>query len=421
MSVNRQAKIGIVSNFFPPVIFGGYEIGCGQVARALEAKGWEVSVLTTRHLASNCTDAFRVWRVLHCNMGTRPELYGWVKRSMHLLAFELKNQRLLDKFIRHERPDVLYFWNLGHTSRSLIAKSQSYGIPCGVFLGDCSLIDRSVDKWYCWTVEVTNRLATSIYRKALVAAGTGVGIGDSKQLDFSFAHYHTDFVCDQHKKWGVKSRQWIKTGWGVCARKYLPGVGDRRDILFVGQVARHKGVHVAIKAMQCLEKVFGVKDLKLTIVGRCSDMSYDAELRALSVQCGGNRVVFSGHVSDADLPRIYSVHGILIFPSIWDEPMGAVILEAMASGLAIVSSGRGGSRELTMDGKDGYVYCGDDGLDCARKLYDLINDPLQCKAMQVSARKRVEEAYQFDQTIEKINQNLSCVVNAGLGKYENRI
>lgn len=37
----------MVGNLFPPIVFGVYEILCGQVSRRLSARGWDVRVITS--------------------------------------------------------------------------------------------------------------------------------------------------------------------------------------------------------------------------------------------------------------------------------------------------------------------------------------------------------------------------------------
>jgi glycosyltransferase involved in cell wall biosynthesis len=52
------------------------------------------------------------------------------------------------------------------------------------------------------------------------------------------------------------------------------------------------------------------------------------------------------------LPDTFAEHDALLFPVRWEEPWGLVPLEAMAVGLLVVASGRGGSAEYFDDGEN---------------------------------------------------------------------
>ena len=61
------------------------------------------------------------------------------------------------------------------------------------------------------------------------------------------------------------------------------------------------------------------------------------------------------------LPATFAEHDALLFPVRWEEPWGLVPLEAMAVGLLVVASGRGGSAEYFEDGENCLLADPDDG------------------------------------------------------------
>ena len=73
----------------------------------------------------------------------------------------------------------------------------------------------------------------------------------------------------------------------------------------------------------------------------------------------GQKVIFTGFLSQADLARVYASADALVFPSTTDT-FGNVVLEAQASGLPVIVSDQGGPRELMLDGVTGLVVPGDD-------------------------------------------------------------
>jgi len=105
------------------------------------------------------------------------------------------------------------------------------------------------------------------------------------------------------------------------------------------------------------------------------------------------RVIFVGLVPRANLPGLYRDHSIYVFPSIWEEPMGIGILEAMASGLAAICSGTGGSGELFEDGKSGMLFLNGNDEDLAAKILFLTKNPIQMARLGANARRRVCEKH----------------------------
>jgi glycosyltransferase involved in cell wall biosynthesis len=73
----------------------------------------------------------------------------------------------------------------------------------------------------------------------------------------------------------------------------------------------------------------------------------------------GQKAIFTGFLSQADLARVYASSDALVFPSITDT-FGNVVLEAQACGLPVIVTDKGGPRELMLDGITGLVLPGND-------------------------------------------------------------
>lgn len=72
----------------------------------------------------------------------------------------------------------------------------------------------------------------------------------------------------------------------------------------------------------------------------------------------------------------------------FEEPFGISHVEAMAAGLAVVSSGTGGSREIVRDGVDGLLFKPEDHTDLAVKLKSLTDDPARWAALARAGQAR---------------------------------
>ena len=70
-----------------------------------------------------------------------------------------------------------------------------------------------------------------------------------------------------------------------------------------------------------------------------------------------SNVVFTGFLFDVALSAAYASSDILVFPSTTDT-LGSVVVEAMASGVPVIVSDRGGACELAQHGRTGLVAKG---------------------------------------------------------------
>lgn len=142
---------------------------------------------------------------------------------------------------------------------------------------------------------------------------------------------------------------------GIDTRFYSPdyrnkelrrnyGLEDKITLLYVGRLAPEKNLSLLIKSMKLLDQKYRDK-VKLLITG---DGPLLNELKADSSQ----NIIFTGYMKGKELSKIYASADIFAFPSI-TETYGNVILEAMASGLPVVSFLEGGISENLIDSYNG--------------------------------------------------------------------
>ena len=174
-------------------------------------------------------------------------------------------------------------------------------------------------------------------------------------------------------------------------RLFLPDVDSLR-ICFAGLVMPYKGVQTLISALAIL-KSSNVK-FSAIIAGELGQDKFIAELRDIVENNNmSNQVCFSGFLDRHGMNTLFAKCNILVFPSIFDEPFGISQVEAMSSGLVVISSGTGGSNEIIRDGVDGLLFTRNDSLDLAKKIVQLYSDKKLFKQLQLNSQKR---AIEFD-------------------------
>jgi len=136
----------------------------------------------------------------------------------------------------------------------------------------------------------------------------------------------------------------------AAARREL-GLGQGKVILFVGRVEALKGIDRLIQAVSLLKPE---TDAKLLIVGG-DGHSQVAQLKTLAGECGiADSVAFMGTVAQDRLPLYYSAADILVVASYY-ESFGMVILESLACGTPVASTGVGIAPAVIHNGENGYL------------------------------------------------------------------
>jgi len=72
---------------------------------------------------------------------------------------------------------------------------------------------------------------------------------------------------------------------------------------------------------------------------------------------------------------IYRNHDALLFTSEWEEPFALTPLEAMASGLPVIGTLTGGSKELFRHGENALTYAAGKAEELAQRILELDADP----------------------------------------------
>lgn len=130
---------------------------------------------------------------------------------------------------------------------------------------------------------------------------------------------------------------------------FYPATGRRKNavptVLFAGRLVEEKGVHILLEAMKLLEQQ--AVPMQAQIVGSShfgngKETNYIRRLKANSPAS----VRFRAYCSGAPLGDLFREADIFCSPSVWEEPFGLVNVEALASGLPVVSTRGGGTREI---------------------------------------------------------------------------
>jgi len=166
---------------------------------------------------------------------------------------------------------------------------------------------------------------------------------------------------------------------------------DVFTILFLGRLVPRKGCQLLLEAVARLN---GSGDLPKFRVLVCGRGPLEAKLRRFADEHGLNSTVnFVGFVSEADKPRYYASADIAVFPSSGGESFGIVLLEAMASGRAVVLAGDNPGYSSVMAPQPDLLFDAKDSDALAEKLAYYMGSKSRRQQMQTWGADYVK---QFD-------------------------
>jgi glycogen(starch) synthase len=406
-------RILVVSNFYPPHHFGGYEMGCREAAEGLAARGHEVRVLTSSHGLGRPAREGSVYRWLAADMwGPEKPL---PRRALEQLRKEARNQRAFRAVVGEFRPDIVYLWNLANVSVSLALSAQRMGLPTCYYNFDLWLTRWRSDNWLRLWPPAPRRAAVRLATRAARALLERFGIVSDGALDLGHVQFASHYLKRATLAAGEPVADAEVIHWGIRAEEftYKTDRGEPPRLLYVGQVIEHKGVHTALEALRILVRERGREGLRLTVAGGSAFPEYVEGLRRFVREHGlGENVEFAGHVAHERLPEVFAAHDILLFPSVIDEGLGISMLEAMASGLAVLGTATGGSAEILEHERTGLVFPKEDAAACAAQIGRLLDDAGLFERLRAGGRRRLEERFTMRRALDEIERSLQRQVDA---------
>lgn len=155
-------------------------------------------------------------------------------------------------------------------------------------------------------------------------------------------------------------------------------------LLMSGVLHKQKGVHIGLSAFGALSREF--PEARLLIVG---DGPQLAELKAQAAGAGlDGKVLFCGPRPNSGMPFYYNAADVYLNPTLRQEGLGLVTVEALACGLPAVVSKIGGTGSTIDDGVSGFFVKPGDARAIAEKTAAILNAPDLHASMRAAARAK---------------------------------
>lgn len=390
---------------------GGAEQTLWTLMRGLKEAGHECVLLATsdsKGLRNFERDQIKVWEA-----GIRNVYWPYHRErppaSKRLLWHALDSynpwmQEFLKRVVEEEKPDVASLHNLPGWSAASWTTLSELNVPVVQVLHD----------YYSACVKAT------MYGSGGNCASQCVGCKifrlphKAKSQNVQAVVGVSHFVLEAHRSLGFFSDVPIQEVIHNARDPDVLGVNSsepenfrtRLRFGFIGSLLPSKGIELLLRAF----KSSNLSNSELWIAGS-GKSDYESYLRNLVPD---DNVIFMGRVSQKEF---YSHVDVVVAPSIWNEPLGMVVAEALAFGKPVIGAQRGGIPEMIKDGENGLLFDPDEKEDLVTCLEGIHDNPDFRNYLADNSKKSIESFVDILSWVVKYIDLYSKVVAKAENEY----
>ncbi len=340
--VNEKLKILVVNEFYHPVQMGGAEVSVQLLAEKFYAMGHCVYILCSSEECKNeLVNNIQVFRVNGNPVAWNGETkkLGKLKKILWHIA-DIYNpivKKKISKIIKDVNPGVIFTNNIAHLSCSVWNAAKENHIPVVHTLRDYNLLCPKRTLWnnhkccerICCTCKFFS-IANKMFSQKVDAV---VGISNH----ILQRHLQEGYFLNSERRVIFNSVNSVNT-----QNKQSKSL----KIGYLGKIHESKGVEVLIKAFSLCENT----KYSLLLAG-AGETSYIEHLREII----GNKknIHFCGKVNR---DSFFKDIDLLVVPSIWEEPFGRTVIEAVAANVPVIAARSGGISEILVGHDVGKLY-----------------------------------------------------------------
>ncbi|MFD4597602.1 glycosyltransferase family 4 protein [Streptomyces sp. NPDC058464] len=197
---------------------------------------------------------------------------------------------------------------------------------------------------------------------------------------------------------------------GIDTREYLevPVAGGRQEpgrVLLPARLIPDKGAMFAVAALRHLiDQKMGHPTPRLTLTDPSSTVDFHHEasgfrhlLEEQIAVLGLKDYVEFVHADSSQMRELYEVASVVLYPSVFDEPMGLAPLEAMCAGRPVVASRMGGLAEgIRLDERVGFLVPERNSHKLADRVALLLGQPGLAREMGARSREHVLRRFDME-------------------------
>lgn len=399
----EKKRILFIVHGFPPQNQAGTELYTFQMARKLQARGYDIRVLypefdLTRPAGALTYDRYEGLPVARLNLRPVQEIHELFKRP--------EVGKYVDAYLRENPVDLVHVHHLQWMGAEVLRVVKEAGLPLVMTLHDAWFLCDQIhlihaDGSYCEggpeTAEKCVRCFARRNPKAPVEShfATVKAAFAQRQQYLKEALGWVDvvltpsaFIRDLFEHHGFTHPGMRLAPLGLqtfrpASRR--PSNGKLR-LVYLGNILYTKGLDVAVEAFNQLSS----GDARLDIYGQVYDQKYFEWV--MGMVRPGAKVRYRGAYNSADLPQILAQADVAVVPS-RIESYSLVIRECLQAGVPVIGPNVGAVPEAIRDGENGLLFRADDPADLAEKMRFFAVQPRRVEAF----RERIRPVWTLDE------------------------
>jgi glycosyltransferase involved in cell wall biosynthesis len=376
-------KILFVNTLYSPNIVGGAERSVQFLAESLVQEGHEPIVITTIAGSQTKVDYLNKVKVYYIPIKNLYWQYHKDKSNEHPAviksiwhAIDIYNPWMAAEVARildAEHPDVVHTNNIAGFSVSIWQLARNRKIPLVHTLRDYYLI---CPRKYIMFRNGQNCQNPCRDCKAYSLPKRHISNSVDAVIGIS------QFILDHHLKLNYFNQVSIQK---VIYNSYQAAITspDKSSCLrlgFLGRIDETKGFDMLLKTLEKLTN----KNWELKVGSQVTE----EEIKTYENRYPFPNVHYLGYVKPE---AFFAQIDLLIAPSLWQEPLGRIVLEAYTHGVPVIGSNRGGIPEIIESGKTGFVFDPSQEESLAGAINKFLNNPKLAVEMGNNALKKSQE------------------------------
>ncbi|MBN2500162.1 MAG: glycosyltransferase family 4 protein [Anaerolineales bacterium] len=414
-------KIVITIHHFPPNYNAGAEIYAYRLAKWLLHQGHQVHVVSVESVSHVSSQELTVVEEPYEGIPVSRLYFNYddVKDPFRASYQNCTIGKWFAEFLEREKPELVHVNSCYLLSAETIFAAKQEQLPVIVTLHDfwfvcpriillrtngdlCEVPEDPVECVWCLAGErrrfripdvITGGVLGSVAHQVLHSDVVSGALGfypDAHEIAFRREYLigalqqanliltPSEFLRDVYISQGISpekiqySRQGLDTSIWATPQPVERNSGDGLRIVYIGQLAKHKGVHLLVEAFTQLD--LSEQKAHLKIYGGLNTFpKYVAKLKQMAN--GNPAIEFAGRFDNPLVSQILAEADVVVVPSIWYENSPMAIMEPLTAGVPVVTANLGAMPEMVKHDVNGLLFEGRNAADLSVQLQRLLDEP----------------------------------------------
>jgi glycosyltransferase involved in cell wall biosynthesis len=408
----------------PPDVVSGLHLALDDVVTQLAARGWRVN----NQIWTTSADEDNFPGVSLKNSFLPSRLAAFQRKQLMMAAWDNAVPPTMRRILSTTFMPRAYFEQISHNLRAadqLMREARQYdavlfcinGAPPGMGalitnqVGHAAVIslyglgDELESNWWPWARVIARRhlgkqMHPFVFRR-IEPAKVSMAI-------FASAQWQREAI-----RAGLPEHKARTIYFGIPEPQTQPRSSPSRNrLLWVGRVSREKGLHQLLRALPMIRQ--RVSDVTLTVIGDLGSAGYPKLIKELTARYHlEDLITFLPSRKRADLQTAYATHDVLVFHSIFAEPVALVLMEAFAAGLPVVASKACRESKLVRDQVTCLCYRHDSPESLRDAVVTMLTRPDQSRDLAGRARQLMGQEFTLGGMGRAYDEALRQLVSGG--------